>query len=119
MNRTRKRNSKGATGPTATNPAPPMKTDVKITPAKGRPMLTWVGKRPLSHVTAFPAQHVETFDPVGAGLALHRAQQAAPLHDATIWHDWPAAYPKGETTVAVKMIDMLGEEVLVTQTTKG
>jgi len=28
-------------------------------------MLTWVGKRPLSHVTAFPAQHEETFDPVG------------------------------------------------------
>ncbi len=27
---------------------------VKITPAKGRPMLTWVGKRPLSQVTAFP-----------------------------------------------------------------
>ncbi len=44
------------------------KAEVKITPAKGRPMLTWVGKRPLSHVIAFPAQHVETFDPVGAGL---------------------------------------------------
>ena len=71
------------------------KAEVKITPAKGRPMLTWVGKRPLSHVTAFPAQHVETFDHVGAGLALPRAQQAAPLHDATIWRDWPAAYPKG------------------------
>jgi len=84
VNRTRKRNSKGATGPTATNPAPPIKTDVKITPAKGRPMLTWVGKRPLSHVTAFPAQHEETFDPVGTGLALPRAQQAAPLHD----HHW-------------------------------
>ena len=94
------------------------KVDVKITVAKGRPMLTWVGKRPLSHVTAFPAQHEETFDPVGAGPALPRAQQAAPLHDATIWSDWPAAYPKGETTVAVKIIDMLAEEVLVTQTIK-
>lgn len=71
------------------------KTEVKITSAKGRPMLTWVGKRPLSHVTAFPAQHVETFDPVGAGLALPGAQQAAPLRDQTIWQDWPAAYPKG------------------------
>ena len=30
---------------------------------KGRPMLVWVGKRPLRHVTAFPAQHVETFAP--------------------------------------------------------
>jgi hypothetical protein len=95
------------------------KADVKITAAKGRPMLTWVGKRPHSHITAFPAQHVETFDVVGAGLALPRAQQAAPLQDATIWSDWPSAYPKCETTVAVKMIDMLGEEVLVTQTTKG
>ena len=119
MNRTRKRNSKGATGSTATNPTPPIKTDVKITPAKGRPMLTWVGKRPLSHVTAFPAQHEETFDPVGAGLALPRAQQAAPLHDATIWRDWPADYPKGETTVPVMIIDMLGEEVLITQPMKG
>lgn len=40
-------------------PVPPKKTEVKITAAKGRPMLTWVGKRPLSHVVAFPAQHVE------------------------------------------------------------
>ncbi len=28
-----------------------------------RPMLQWVGKKPLSRVTAFPAQLVETFDP--------------------------------------------------------
>jgi hypothetical protein len=35
------------------------KQEVKITAAKGRPMLTWVGKRPLSQVTAFPAQLVE------------------------------------------------------------
>ena len=27
-----------------------------ITPAKGRSMLTWVGKQPLSHVTAFLAR---------------------------------------------------------------
>ncbi len=35
---------------------------VSIATAKGRPMLTWVGKRPLSHVTAFPAQLVERHD---------------------------------------------------------
>jgi adenine-specific DNA-methyltransferase len=35
---------------------------VKITAAKGRPMLTWVGKRPLARVTAFPAQLVERHD---------------------------------------------------------
>ena len=60
---------------------------IKITPAKGRPMLTWVGKRPLSHVTAFPAQHVETFDPLGE-LAARPAQPE-------LWKDWPAGYPKG------------------------
>jgi DNA modification methylase len=40
--------------------SPPKKVD--ITAAKGRPMLTWVGKRPLSHVTAFPAQRIERHD---------------------------------------------------------
>ncbi|MDH4164424.1 MAG: hypothetical protein OEW15_17310 [Nitrospirota bacterium] len=58
--------------------APQKKTEVKITAAKGRPMLTWVGKRPLSHVTAFPAQHIETFSP-----------------HSELWANWPSAYPKG------------------------
>lgn len=40
----------------------PKPTRLDITAAKGRPMLTWVGKRPLSHVTAFPAQRVERHD---------------------------------------------------------
>lgn len=39
---------------------------VQIGEAKGRPMLHWVGKRPLGYVTAFPAQLVERFDPTGA-----------------------------------------------------
>jgi DNA modification methylase len=46
-------------------------------------MLTWVGKRPLRHVVAFPAQHVETFEPVG-GTA-----------NGGLWSDWPASYPRG------------------------
>ena len=46
-------------------PAAPKKQEVNIAAAKGRPMLTWVGKRPLKRVTAFPAQLVETFNPVG------------------------------------------------------
>ena len=54
--------------PKAAKPAkaspPAKKTEVTITPAKGRPMLTWVGKRPLSQVTAFPAQLVERHDAV-------------------------------------------------------
>lgn len=45
--------------PPAIEPKP---VKVNITAAKGRPMLTWVGKRPLSHVTAFPAQRVERHD---------------------------------------------------------
>ncbi len=48
-------------------------------------MLTWVGKRPLRHVTAFPAQHIETFDPMGDAAKLSSKE----------WNDWPAAYPKG------------------------
>ncbi|MBN1975327.1 MAG: site-specific DNA-methyltransferase [Sedimentisphaerales bacterium] len=40
---------------------------VTITPAKGRPMLHWVGKRPLTNLIAFPPQHIETFDPVNSG----------------------------------------------------
>jgi len=40
---------------------------IKITPAKGRPMLQWVGKKPLDYVKGFPAQLVEVFDPVNSG----------------------------------------------------
>lgn len=35
----------------------------KLEPIKGRPMLQWVGKRTLDRVTAFPAQHIESFNP--------------------------------------------------------
>jgi len=38
---------------------------IQISTPKGRPMLTWVGKKPLDHVPVFPAQLVETFDPHG------------------------------------------------------
>ncbi len=58
---------------------------VPIAKAKGRPMLTWVGKRPLTQVTAFPAQHVETFDPVGDAVT----------RKGDIWHSWPKVYPHG------------------------
>ena len=62
----------------------PQGTPVEIKPAKGRPMLTWVGKRPLRHVTAFPAQLVEVFEPQ---FAIQNRQSA-------IWQDWPDAYPR-------------------------
>lgn len=44
-------------------PAPaPKAEEVRVTAAKGRPMLTWVGKRPLTRVKAYPAQLVERHD---------------------------------------------------------
>jgi adenine-specific DNA-methyltransferase len=70
--------------PATSVPSAP-RQEVKITAAKGRPMLTWVGKRPLRHVVAFPAQHIETFDPVHD--AAHRTGGA--------WTDWPSGYPPG------------------------
>ena len=35
---------------------------MKIKPVKGRPMLHWVGKRPIDKVNAYPAQLVETYN---------------------------------------------------------
>jgi DNA modification methylase len=58
---------------------------VSITKAKGRPMLTWVGKRPLTQVVAFPAQHIQTFDP----------DSDAVRRKEIMWKDWPKAYPHG------------------------
>lgn len=43
---------------------------LKITPAKGRPMLNWVGKKPLDYVKGFPTQLVEVFDPINAGIII-------------------------------------------------
>ena len=37
---------------------------IKVTPAKGRPMLHWVGKNPLDYIKGFPAQSTEVFDPL-------------------------------------------------------
>ncbi len=42
-------------------------TKIKITHAKGRPMLNWVGKKPLDYVKGFPAQLIEVFDPMKTG----------------------------------------------------
>lgn len=61
------------------------KKEIKISSAKGRPMLTWVGKRPLRSVTAFPAQIVENF------TANKNADKV--LKSTKIWKDWPTPYP--------------------------
>ena len=60
--------------------------DVTVTKAKGRPMLTGVGKKPLARVRAYPAQAIERFDAT--------AGQALPLQEAG-WSDWPKDLPKG------------------------
>lgn len=56
---------------------------VKITAAKGRPMLSWVGKRPLREVRAYPAQLVERFSADGS------------VSDAVDWTGWPDRYDRG------------------------
>lgn len=57
---------------------------VEIKPAKGRPMLSWVGKKPLRDVIAYPAQLVETFTP-----------EHAPKTDKNLWKDWTEKFQKG------------------------
>lgn len=72
---------------TTTAPRKPP-TEVTVTRAKGRPMLSWVGKKPLGRVAAFPAQHIESFT---AGTHAAGAKPLAPVD----WHDWPAGLPQG------------------------
>lgn len=60
---------------------------VTVAPAKGRPMLSWVGKKPLGALSSRPAQHVETFDPSGE-------LSNTPANPAR-WADWPATFPTG------------------------
>lgn len=57
----------------------------EIGPVKGRPMLSWVGKRALSRVNAFPAQLAETYHANGAPNGSEDDR----------WGDWPARYPEG------------------------
>lgn len=54
--------TKQATAEDLSGLIPKNETRVEIKPAKGRPMLTWVGKKPLRHAIAYPAQLVETFN---------------------------------------------------------
>ena len=66
--------------PAAVTSAPPKETTVKITEARGRPMLSWVGKRPLRYVTAFPAQLVEKFTPDISKLAIKPTENGLLFH---------------------------------------
>lgn len=62
-------------------------TEVTVGRAKGRPMLSWVGKKPLGRVTAFPAQHIERFS---ADDAVHPLPPSA-----ADWSQWPKDLPQG------------------------
>lgn len=61
--------------------------DVKIAKAKGRPMLTWVGKKPLASVSAYPAQAIEQF--------CAEPQDTMSKLAASEWSDWPKDIPQG------------------------
>jgi len=41
---------------------------IKISSTKGRPMLNWVGKKPLDYVKGYPAVLMEVFDPLKTNL---------------------------------------------------
>lgn len=60
------------------------KQTVVIKPAKGRPMLDWVGKRALGEVTAFPAQKTEIFSPPHPPLTA----------TGSLSSTWPSDYPE-------------------------
>ncbi len=66
-------------------------SEIKISKAKGRPMLTWVGKKPLSTVRAYPAQLIERFD-VSSGVF---TEQKDKCESETLWQDWPDKFEHG------------------------
>jgi hypothetical protein len=73
---------------------------VRITQAKGRPMLSWVGKRPLREVRAFPAQLVERFAPEApAGVAAD-----------TDWTGWPVSVTIDEVLSPSILERLAGQE---------
>ena len=61
-------------------------TEVTIGRARGRPMLNWVGKKPLGRVSAFPAQHIERFSAVDPKVTLQNSD--------VDWSKWPKELPK-------------------------
>ncbi len=70
--------------------------EVKITKAKGRPMLQWVGKKPLTTLPAYPAQHIESFGRSGLQPATVADPSRAEARSyAADWKDWPDKYPQG------------------------
>jgi hypothetical protein len=67
-------------------------TEITVSRARGRPMLSWVGKKPLGRVTAFPAQPVESFSAENAAKPLPATSASTPTVD---WARWPQDLPQG------------------------
>ena len=61
----------------------PVSRDTPLT-AKGKPMLGWVGKKPLERIKSFPAQLVEIFDPTDS-VSFSSAPSFSNLEKN--WHD--------------------------------
>lgn len=59
-------------------------TKTKVTTPKGRPMLNWVGKKPLDYIKSFPAQLSEIYNPLGENKDI-----APPLYSEleNNWHN--------------------------------
>ena len=76
----------------STTPKTKKTTEITVSRAKGRPMLSWVGKKPLGRVTAFPAQHVESFSAQDAAKPLPVTPASASTVD---WAKWPQDLPQG------------------------
>lgn len=76
----------------STAPKTKKTTEITVSRAKGRPMLSWVGKKPLGRVTAFPAQHVESFSAENAAKPLPVTPASASTVD---WAKWPQDLPQG------------------------
>jgi len=62
----------------------------KISAPKGRPMLNWVGKQPLDYIKSFPAQLVETFNPIKSplGRGVTEGDGVGNLSFKSLEHNW-------------------------------
>ena len=71
---------------------------VRVRPAKGRPMLSWVGKKAISSVPSLPATPVESFDAGVSGRI-----------DDSSYAGWPTAYPRGGLLLHGDNKEVLGQ----------
>lgn len=91
------RNVRKTKKPAATKKAeaekPVKPVTVEISKAKGRPMLVWVGKKPLERLTAFPAQKVEEFSPKSSLSPSDLVVDPLQKTKFSLDSDWSPHYP--------------------------